>query len=465
MTRLQQMPFPKNLESLPDNEYIHGGREPMNGTEILRDIITARGEGQSRGIYSICSSHPVVIDASLEQALHDDSALLIESTSNQVNQFGGYTGMTPVDFRDYVLSRCRGKGMDERRVILGGDHLGPTPFKSEPAGTAMDKACAMVRDFVTAGFVKIHLDTSIPLGNEDSIEASLVAERCARLCSVCEQAHSSMGDDYPEPLYIIGTEVPVPGGSDEVEEGVEVTSVSDLEETFRLNRDAFVRENLHSAWERVIAVVVQPGVEFGDHRILEYNRTHTHALSQKLNDLKQVVYEAHSTDYQTPSLMREMVEDGFAILKVGPGLTYAFREAVFMLCAMESELCRLDHGMIPSALMETIEDVMLRNPRYWEGYYTGTESEQAYKRRYSLFDRIRYYWNDEQVKASYARLLNNMEKRSIPETLISQYFPSQYSRVRDGLLDPEPEILIRDRVREVVADYAYATGMLVRSGF
>ena len=437
----------------------------MNGTDILHNMITARNKGQSRGIYSICSSHPVVIDASLEQALHDDSVLLIESTSNQVNQFGGYTGMTPEDFRGYVLSRCRGMGMDEHRVILGGDHLGPTPFKSEPADTAMDKASAMVRDFVRAGFVKIHLDTSIPLGNEDSIEASLVAERCARLCSVCEQAHSSMGDDCPAPLYIVGTEVPVPGGSDEVEEGVQVTSVSDLEETVRLNRDAFMRENLQSAWERVIAVVVQPGVEFGDHSILEYNRTNARALSQKLNDFQQFVYEAHSTDYQTPSLMREMVEDGFAILKVGPGLTYAFREAVFMLCAMEAELCSMDRAMVPSALMETIEDVMLRNPRYWEGYYTGSESEQAYKRRFSLFDRVRYYWNDEQVRASYTRLLNNMKNRNIPGTLISQYFPSQYRRVRDGLLARSPEILIRDRVREVVADYAYATGMGAGSGF
>jgi D-tagatose-1,6-bisphosphate aldolase subunit GatZ/KbaZ len=435
----------------------------MTVTDILRDIVATQHRGQSRGIYSICSSHPVVIDASIEQALRDESALLIESTSNQVNQYGGYTGMTPVDFRDFVLSRCRDRGMEENRIILGGDHLGPIPFQSEPADSAMDKACAMVHDFVEAGFVKIHLDASIPLGGENVVKPELVAERCARLCSVCEEAHGRMvlEKSCPAPLYIIGTEVPVPGGSDEVEEGVRVTSAEDLEETIRLNRDAFFRQNLHDAWDRVIAVVVQPGVEFGDRSVLEYNREDAHALSRKLSDsaYAQLVFEAHSTDYQTAQRMKEMVEDGFAILKVGPGLTYAFREAVFMLAEIENELCTLNRSMVPSGILETLEEVMLSNTQYWQRYYSGSEEEQAFKRRYSLFDRIRYYWSDGRVKASYGRLIDNVHKSAIPDTLLSQYLPSQYRKVREGLLGRAPQDLIRDRVQEVIVDYAIATGM------
>jgi D-tagatose-1,6-bisphosphate aldolase subunit GatZ/KbaZ len=437
------------------------GGTSMKGTDILREIVAAWHGGKNRGIYSICSSHPAVIDAAVDQAMCDGSAVLIESTSNQVNQFGGYTGMTPGDFKGYVLSRCRDMGMDEERVILGGDHLGPIPFKSEHAVSAMDKASAMVADFVKAGFVKIHLDTSMPLGGESSIEPSVVAERCAKLCSVCEKTYTRMGHTraLSAPLYIIGTEVPVPGGSDEVEEGVRVTSVEDMEETVRLNREAFLRENLHSAWDRVIAVVVQPGVEFGDHSIIEYSRKEARELSKKLHHHSQLVFEAHSTDYQTVDRMREMVEDGFAILKVGPGLTYAFREAVFMLCAMEEELCKVHRGMTVSGLLETVDDVMVQNPVYWQSYYTGSEEEQAFKRRYSLFDRIRYYWNDARVNAAYKRLLENMRSLKIPPTLLSQYLPSQLVKVRDGILGSEPEALIRDRVREVVASYATATGM------
>lgn len=435
----------------------------MTVTDILRDIVAAQHRGQSRGIYSICSSHPVVIDASIEQALRDESALLIESTSNQVNQNGGYTGMTPVDFRDFVLSRCRDRGIDENRIILGGDHLGPIPFQSEPADSAMDQACAMVRDFVEAGFVKIHLDASIPLGDENVVKPELVAERCARLCSVCEEARGRMmkQKSCPAPLYIIGTEVPVPGGSDEVEEGVRVTSAEDLEETIRLNRDAFLREKLHDAWDRVIAVVVQPGVEFGNRSVLEYSREDAHALSRNLGYYEQLVFEAHSTDYQTVPRMKEMVEDGFAILKVGPGLTYAFREAVFMLAEIENELFALNRspGMVPSGILETLEEIMLSNPQYWQSHYTGSKEEQAFKRRYSLFDRIRYYWSDGRVKASYDRLIDNLQKSDIPDTLLSQYLPSQYRKVREGVLGRVPQDLIRDRVQEVIADYAFATGM------
>jgi D-tagatose-1,6-bisphosphate aldolase subunit GatZ/KbaZ len=369
--------------------------------------------------------------------------------------------MTPDDFKDFVVSRCRDRGMDQERVILGGDHLGPIPFRSEHADSAMDKASAMVADFVKAGFVKIHLDTSIPLGGESSIEPSVVAERCATLCSICEQTYAELNHDplRQAPLYIIGTEVPVPGGSDEVEEGVRVTSVKDMEETVMLNREAFLRENLHSAWHRVIAVVVQPGVEFGDHSILEYSRRDARELSKKLHHFSQLVFEAHSTDYQTVPRMREMVEDGFSILKVGPGLTYAFREAVFMLCAMEQELCKVHRGMAASDLLETVDDVMVQNPAYWQSYYAGSRQEQAFKRRYSLFDRIRYYWNNERVSTAYRKLLDNMRSVAIPYTLLSQFLPSQHAKVAEGLLDPEPESLVRDRVREVVAAYASATGM------
>ncbi len=69
----------------------------------LQNLVQRHKAGEQNGIYSVCSAHPLVIEAALKQALSDDSLLLIEATSNQVDQFGGYTGMTPVDFRNFVL--------------------------------------------------------------------------------------------------------------------------------------------------------------------------------------------------------------------------------------------------------------------------------------------------------------------------------------------------------------------------
>src|SRR5262249_40081770 len=141
----------------------------------------------------------------------------------------------------------------------------------------------------------------------------------------------------PPPLYVIGTEVPVPGGGQEEAHHLAVTRTEEAERTLSLARQALAARGLSAVWDRVIALVVQPGVELGDAVLFEYDRTRTRSLRDFLRGQDHLVYEAHSTDYQTETALRELVEDHFAILKVGPGLTFAFREAVFALAAIEQE--------------------------------------------------------------------------------------------------------------------------------
>ena len=71
----------------------------MNVTERLLRLVGSNLRGERVGIYSICSADRFVLEAGMAQGLRDASAVLIESTCNQVNQFGGYTGMTPAKFR------------------------------------------------------------------------------------------------------------------------------------------------------------------------------------------------------------------------------------------------------------------------------------------------------------------------------------------------------------------------------
>lgn len=139
----------------------------------LIEMIKKHKSGQSNGIYSVCSAHPLVLEAALQQGLQDDSYILIEATSNQVNQFGGYTGMKPADFKEYVFALADKAGFNRSRIILGGDHLGPNAWQKEPAAQAMAKAAEMVSEYVLAGFRKIHLDCSmscegdpVPLSDE-----------------------------------------------------------------------------------------------------------------------------------------------------------------------------------------------------------------------------------------------------------------------------------------------------------
>src|ERR1035437_1017138 len=117
---------------------------PLNGRTLvsnaLQNLAVARRAGQPKGIYSVCSAHPWVLEAAIDQALEDGSDLLIEATSNQVNHLGGYTGMLPADFRRSVTEMGAGKEFDESRLILGGDHLRPNPWQKLLAAEAMEEA-------------------------------------------------------------------------------------------------------------------------------------------------------------------------------------------------------------------------------------------------------------------------------------------------------------------------------------
>ena len=88
-------------------------------SSLLQDHLAKRKSGVAAAIYSVCSAHPWVIRAAAEQAAEQKSLLLVEATSNQVNQFGGYTGMRPSAFREFVLLHVADAGLSSESLILG----------------------------------------------------------------------------------------------------------------------------------------------------------------------------------------------------------------------------------------------------------------------------------------------------------------------------------------------------------
>ena len=155
----------------------------------LSEVVAAQKRGEARGICSICSANRFVIEASFSHALATGGAVLIESTCNQVNQFGGYTGMTPTDFVDFVWGIADEVQFPRDRLIIGGDHLGPSPWQDEPAESAMSKANVLMRVTVQAGYTKIHLDASMKCADDDPevpLPPELAAARAADLCRVAE---------------------------------------------------------------------------------------------------------------------------------------------------------------------------------------------------------------------------------------------------------------------------------------
>jgi D-tagatose-1,6-bisphosphate aldolase subunit GatZ/KbaZ len=248
----------------------------------------------------------------------------------------------------------------------------------------------------------------------------------------------------------------VPGGAHETLGVLQPTGPDAARATLAAHREALERAGLGAVWPRIVALVVQPGVEFDHLKVIEYDRTRTRELQRVLDDEPAMVFEAHSTDYQTRARLTELVQDHWAILKVGPGLTFALREALFALAAIEAELVPQERR---SDLVAFMDRRMVESPGYWSGYYDGTAEEQRLARRYSYSDRIRYYWADPEVAAVQQRLFENLSAAGIPEPLLSQHLPRQYERVREAELAADPESLAIEAVRSVLRVYADACGV------
>jgi len=420
---------------------------------LLSDIADWRHRSDGfRGIPSICSAHPLVIEAAMRHAAKVQSLLLIEATCNQVNQDGGYTGMTPMDFRLFVEGIAGRLNFPMESVILGGDHLGPSPWKSLPAEEAMDKAEEMIRAYARAGFTKLHLDTSMGCRGESvALPDALTASRAARLAAAAEDAIANAAG--AKPVYIIGTEVPIPGGAMEELEVLEVTAPEAAIKTVEIHADAFSAAGAGAAFSRVIGAVVQPGVEFGNHNVIAFKPEKARELSASLEQLPGLVFEAHSTDYQTRDALRELVSQGFAILKVGPGLTFALREALY---GLDQIAAFLFPELREATLAWATEAVMLEQSHNWDKYYHGNPAEQHLLRHYSYSDRIRYYWPQERISKAVSELLDILGDQIIPETMISQHLRGLYQGVRAGTIEPTALGLIIGSVELVLDDYFQA---------
>ncbi|MDE7219777.1 MAG: class II D-tagatose-bisphosphate aldolase, non-catalytic subunit [Oscillospiraceae bacterium] len=425
-------------------------------------LLHNRSSNREKGIYSCCSANEYVIRAALRRAKANDTVVLVESTANQVNQNGGYTGMTPAAFRQFLDRLAAEEQFPIERLLCGGDHLGPLTWTAFPEAQAMTNAEELIRSYVLAGFSKIHIDTSMRVADDDPnvrLSDAVIARRGARLCRAAEDSFVQYSEEHPEapaPVYVIGSEVPIPGGAQENEDSVAVTSPADCEATLAEFRRAFTEEGLDDAWERVAALVVQPGVEFADDSVITYNRAAAKDLMACLDHHPGLVFEGHSTDYQPRERLREMVEDGVAILKVGPALTFALREGLFALEQIEKELYGVSDFPC-SHFRAVLEQAMLEDKSQWAKYYHGDLPRKRYARAFSYSDRARYYLVHPKVQAAMQALLANLDSTNIPMALLSQYMPVQYVRVQSGELPLRAADLLIDRAGDCIDDYLYAT--------
>jgi len=404
----------------------------------LRDLIARNRNGSGEALPSVCSAHPDVLAASLLLADEWDVPLLIEATSNQVNQFGGYTGMTPPDFISFVRGIAARSGVDAGRVLFGGDHLGPQAWRDQPATIAMANARDLVAAYVKAGFTKIHLDCS---------------EGCA-----CEAATA----DPTSLSYMFGTEVPPPGGAraEEGPIGIAPTEPANARATIGAHRDAFAALGLEqTAWQRAVGLVVQPGLEFAPDHIHRFDTTSPDLLSPVLEGHDGLSFEAHSTDYQYPDVFPALAQRHFAVLKVGPALTFAYRQAIYALDGVASWLAP-DANRQPIA--PVMEALMLETPKNWAKHYAGDAATLKLLRHFSYADRIRYYWAQPQATEAVGQLLAALGPNKPVAPLLEQYFAPEVIARAERLEARSPDwarALIYAQVQTALVPYFACVGV------
>lgn len=405
--------------------------------DILRQIIAQNRAGQAVAIPSVCTAHGDVIAASLLLAQSLGQPVVVEATSNQVNQMGGYTGMQPADFVGFVQGIASDAGVDPNTLILGGDHLGPQVWRKLPADQAMRHAVDLVAAYARAGFTKLHLDCSEGCAGEPAqLPDAITAQRSATLAKAALVAAPTP----PRLLFVIGTEVPPPGGARADEGGdIPATTPAAAAATLSAHRAAFDAAGIGPSVAQIGGLVVQPGVEFSPTKVHHLPMSRDPALLGALDGWPQVCLEAHSTDYQHPAVYPRLAQLGFAFQKVGPALTFAYRAALYDLDALRRAM-GAQHG--PS-LPDVMESVMLDAPAQWQGHYTAKTGDLRQLWHFGLADRIRYYWPAPKAREAVAQLFADIAALAPSDAALAPYFSdAEIAFARQSLQKP-PQTLGR----------------------
>lgn len=414
-------------------------------TDVLLDVIARSRAGERAAIPSVCSAHPEVLEASLRLARSLGRPVVIEATSNQVNQDGGYTGQAPADFAAMVDALADKAGLDRAQVVLGGDHLGPQAWRALPVEEAMAKAAAMVRAYATAGFTKLHLDCSEGCAGEPAQLSD--AQTVPRAAALARAAGEAVGAVGPERLlFVVGTEVPPPGGARAGEHAIAPTTPEAARATLDAHMEAF------GGIGRIGGLVVQPGVEFGALEVQHLPMDRDPGLRGAVAHHQGVVLEAHSTDYQRAAAFPRLAELGFAFQKVGPALTFAWREGIYALDRLAQVA-----GWIDRDLSETMESAMLADPRHWQRHLDAAAGNLRLQRHVSYADRIRYYWPRPDAQAAITRLRGALSGRRLPDPLLHQGFPPAVLDRAEALRSdlPAAAALLQAAVQEALAPYFF----------
>jgi D-tagatose-1,6-bisphosphate aldolase subunit GatZ/KbaZ len=348
-----------------------------------------------KSLPSFCTSNFLVLKILIKFCKKKKLPLLIETTSNQVNQFGGYTNLTPKKFIKKILLDLKKEKFNRKLFFYGGDHLGPLPWQKFGQLKSLERSKKLIKSYIDSGAQKIHIDTSIKLRHDKNFSKKEILKRTQNLFNNLNL------DKINNIFFVFGTEVPFAGGGIKKNQSAAKFSAKSA-----INESDFVKKLLLKKfnYNKYFALVIDTNMEFFDRKIIKPNLKNLTEIV-KYSKKKNFYFEAHSTDYQSLNTLKKLVKNNFKFLKVGPELTHYLLKSLFLMEQFENEhILKKNRSFFKQKLINEV----LSNKTHWEKYYNEKDSTVVEKILKGKLDRARYYLNTTKVNESIKLLEKNI---------------------------------------------------------
>ncbi len=424
----------------------------MSGERMswLADTIRRHKSGDTVGVYSVCSAHPTVVEAAIMQAGADDVPVLIEATSNQVDQFGATPDASGRVPRPPSSASPTGADFPRSRVVLGGDHLGPNRWQGETAAAAMEKADATHRRLRRAGYSKIYLDAACPVPTTRQCSMTRPSRSAPHACCTSRRIRATQRrrpSDVRHRHRGTGSRAGPRDARRSHPDAGRSCRATDRRASGRVHP---IR--LDHVWPRVMALVVQPGVEFDHLQVIDYRRTaHRGATARPRHGTAPGVRGAFHRLSATPQIARAR-RRSLAVLKVGPGLTFAMREALFGLAHIENQLPAAAVAVRPDRGRRTTN---ARQSRVLAGLLRPGSADQQTAGGTATATGSRYTGPTTRSTPARRQLLDNSTGSASHCRESANSSPSVRPRPRRRT-GPDRNALVIDRIRDAMRPYARA---------
>jgi len=424
-------------------------------TSYLIEIMEANCRGERKGIYTVESHNSTVVEACFRQALVDGSPVLLEISANMLSLPGQSGKTSPGDFIKRVKHIAVEAEFPQDRLFFGVNDLGPSLWQDE---SALKKACEFISDLVSLGFNKLGIHAGELLKGDpigETLAQEIIIAREMALYQAAESAAVELPDEE-KPLYVINAHPVQEAGR--VKDQRRVASREDVEDAVDRFAKIAAAAGLPEMKKRLLAVQVSLGFGYDCEKVFPFDSSLIKEMGGCGHGGHPVVLEAQQTDFQPQTVLNQLVDNHFAFLSVGLELTYTMREALFSLAMMENETMIGKPGVHLSNYIVELDRAMQSVPSHWQDYYKGNGFEQLVARKYSFYDRSRFFLEDKEVRKTKKRLYDNLTAYPVPPTVMRQFMPHQYESVVAGELENKPKALVMDAVRNVLRRYSRACG-------